>query len=349
MQEKEMMRVTLIEPKKLFIDYTDIPSPGIGEVLIKVLRVGVCGSDWTIYNGKHPYVNFPIVLGHEFSGVIEKVGINVNGLTKGMRVTVIPHLVCGECDACKSEKYNLCEKLKCVGAEADGAYVQYKVMPAKMVIPIPDKMSMDEAAMVEPACVGYHGAKRGEINSGDNVLVIGAGPIGIFCMQSCKVLGADNVYIADLDEWRLNLALKLGADGIINVSKETLNEGLERLAGSTKKIDVFYDCVGEKGRVFNDILKIARRGSNVVVIGVLQKEYSIPLLPDFVQHELRISGSTMYTPSDYREIISLMTERKIKTEGIISHYYKLNNVKEIYDMIEKKKEKFFKIMINVNS
>ena len=344
----KMLRVTLVNPKELVIDQTDIPTPGKGEVMIKVLRVGVCGSDPTIYYGRHPYVKYPVVMGHEFSGTVEALGEGVNGPVIGTRVTVIPHLVCGKCKACKSETYNFCEELKCTGAEADGAHQQYKCMPAEMVMPIPDSMTMDDAATVEPACVAYHGAKRGELKSEDKVLIIGAGPIGIFCMQSCKALGAKEVYIADMDAWRLNLAKELGADGIIDVSKESLTDGLSRLTGGHKEIDVFFDCVGEKGKVFDQILQLARRGTRIVIVGVLQNGYDIPHLPDFVQHELRISGTTMYVPQDYREMIQLMGEGRIKTTGMLTHYFKLEEIKTVFDMIEKREEKFFKIMLTVN-
>ena len=348
MSEK-MVRVTLVRPRELVMDEVEKPVPGKGEILIKVLKCGVCGSDPTTYYGRHPFVTFPVVMGHEFAGTVEALGEGVDGPGTGTRVTVIPHLVCGECRPCKTETYNFCEQLRCTGAEADGAHVQYKSMPAQMVLPIPDTMTMDDAAMVEPACVAYHAAKRGEIKPEDKVLVIGAGPIGIFTMQSCKVLGAKEVYIADMDEWRLDLASKLGADGVINVSGESLEEGLTRLAGGTKEIDVFYDCVGEKGRVLDQILQIARRGTRVVMVGVLQNEYNIPHLPNFVQHELRLSGTTMYVPQDYREMIQLMGEGKISTEGMITHYFQLDDIKKVFDMIENKREKFFKIMLDINN
>jgi L-iditol 2-dehydrogenase len=344
----KMLSVTLVKPRELKIEYTDMPKPGKGEILIKILRVGVCGSDSTIYYGNHPYVSFPVIMGHEFSGTVEVLGEGVTGFSVGERVAIIPHLVCGKCRACKTETYNFCEELRCTGAEADGAHVQYKVMPKEMVIPIPDSMTMDDAAMVEPACVGYHAAKRGDIQPDDRVLVIGAGPIGIFNMQSVKALGAKEVYIADIDEWRLDLALKLGADGAINVSKESLEEGLIRLAGGSKEINVFFDCVGEKGLVFDNILQLARRGTRVVIVGVLQNNYYVPHLPDFVQHELRLSGTTMYVPQDYREMIKLIGEGKVKTEGMITHYFKLEDINAVFNLIENKQEKYFKIMLTVN-
>lgn len=343
-----MLKITLVEPQKLVVGEGEIPVPKKGEVLIRVKRIGVCGSDPTIFFGRHPYVSYPLVMGHEFSGTIEQLGEGVENLEIGMRVTVIPHLVCGHCTACQKQLYNFCEELRCTGAEADGAYCEYIAMPKEMVIPIPDTMTMEEAALVEPACVAYHGAKRGEITPDDVVLIIGAGPIGNFCMQSCRVLGAKQVIIADMDGERLELAKSLGADGIINVSEESLEDGLQRLCGGHKNVDVFYDCVGEKGTVLNNILSLARRGTRVVVVGVLQNGYNIPLLPDFVQHELRLSGTTMYVPTDYHEMIDHMGHKRIRTDGIITHHFPLKDVISVYDMISQRKEKFFKIMLTLD-
>ena len=337
----KMKIATLTAPETLALGETDVPTPMAGEVLIKVERVGICGSDPTIYFGRHPYVTYPVVMGHEFSGRI------VSGKLAGTRVAVIPHLVCGKCNPCKSKIYNFCQELRCTGAEADGAHCEYIAMPEEMALPIPDAMSLDDAAMVEPACVAYHAAKRGEITSDDTALVIGAGPIGNFCMQSVRALGAKKVIIADMDSERLDLALSLGADGAIDVAKEPLEDGLSRLCGGHMGIDVFYDCVGEKGRVFNDILRLARRGTRVVIVGVLQNGYDIPLLPDFVQHELRLSGTTMYTPGDYRDMLRHMGNKTIRTDGMISHYFDFDRVVEVFKAIANREFKFFKIMLKV--
>jgi len=343
----KMIKATLVAPERIVIEKADIPEPLENQILIKVERVGVCGSDPTIYFGRHPYVKYPVVMGHEFAGTVAALGDGADNPAVGTRAAVIPHLVCGECEACKNEIYNFCESLRCTGAEADGAHCGYIAMSKEMVLPIPDSMSMDDAAMLEPACVAYHAAKRGEIKPGDIVLIIGAGPIGNFCMQSCKALGAGKVYIADMDGARLELAESLGADGKIDVSRESLEAGLGRLCGGSKKTDVFFDCVGEKGRVLNDILKIAGRGTRIVMAGVLQNGYDIPLLPDFVQHELRLSGTTMYTPADYRDMIELMRSGRIKTDGMITHYFDLSQIIEVFDMIAERKEKFFKMIFRV--
>jgi L-iditol 2-dehydrogenase len=345
--EGKMLQITLEAPGKLKKHTVDIPKPGKNEILVKVERIGLCGSDPTIFRGLHPYVKYPVVMGHEFSGTVAELGEGVSAPAVGTRVTVIPHLICGKCKACKNEIYNFCEQLRCTGAEADGAHCEYKVMPREMVLPIPDEMSLDDAALVEPACVGYHAAKRGEVKQDDIALIIGAGPIGNFCMQSVKALGAKKVIIADMDEYRLGLAAALGAD-VINVKREKLEDGLMRLAGGPKEVTVFYDCVGGKGEVMNQILRIAARGSRVVIAGVLQNEYHVPSLPDFVQHELRLSGTTMYVPQDYRDMIQLMSRGTISTKGLISHHFKLDELISVFEnLVEKRTEPYFKVVFTV--
>jgi L-iditol 2-dehydrogenase len=343
-----MRKLVLNKPYELEMTTAPIPEPTENQVRIFVKKIGICGSDPTIYKGLHPYVSYPLVMGHEVSGIIDKVGENVSADRIGERVAVIPHIVCHACDACKKGIYNFCETLKCTGAEADGAHCDYFCIEAEMAVKIPDEMSLEEAAMVEPACVAYHGAKRGNIQKGETVLVIGAGPIGLFCMQSCFALGAGKVFVADMDKNRLELATKLGATGTIAVGEQDLKETLTQYLGSEKKVDVFYDCVGEKGIVLNNILSLARRGSRVVVIGVLQNAYNVPLLPDFVQHELSLSGTTMYVPQDYYEMIALMGKKIIKTDGMVSQHISLEEVPTMLDDIVNRRVKTYKVIIDVN-
>ncbi len=341
-----MRKIVLEAPYQMSLVESEIPTPKAGEVRLLVKRIGICGSDPTIYRGLHPYVSYPLVPGHEISGVVDAVGKGVSESRIGERVTVIPHLVCKECDMCEKQIYNFCESLRCTGAEADGAMCDFFCIPSEMAIAIPDEMNLDDAALVEPACVAYHGAKRAGLTCDDVVLIVGAGPIGVFCLQSCFALGAKAVYIADMDAERLEIAKSLGATDVIDCSKESLEEGLKRV--NAPKITVYYDCVGEKGIVMNNILKIAHRGSRIVIIGVLQNEYIVPLLPDFVQHELSLYGTTMYVPTDYREMIELMSKGKVTTKGMISHRFGLEDIPAVLNMIDKRKEKTFKVVIDVN-
>ena len=344
--EDTMFRILLTAPGKLIKETVSIPEPKADEVRVAVRRVGICGSDPTIFRGLHPYVTCPLVMGHEFSGYVDKLGDGVVAPLPGSRVTVIPHLTCGTCPACQQKLFNFCESLRCVGAEADGALCEYICMPREMVLPVPDSMSLEEAAMVEPACVAWHGAKRGEVRKDDVALIIGAGPIGLFCFQCVRALGSEKILIADFDSHRLAVARELGADGVIDRKRETLDQGVKRLVKSVKNVSLFYDCVGGKGEVLNELIMMARRGSRIVMVGVLQNGYVIPNLPDFVQHELRLSGTTMYTPADYREMIDLMGKKIIRTDGIITHHFSLAETIQVFEtMIAQRKEPFLKIML----
>ena len=341
-----MLTVKLVELGHFSLEKTPLPgAPGPGEAQIRVKSIGICGSDISAYYGRHPYIHCPIVLGHEFSGVVEMVGPDATNLAIGDRCTILPHLKCGKCPACLEGRYNQCGELKCIGAQADGAFTELVNVPAEMVFPILNSITMDQAALVEPGAVGYHAARKAEPKSGDTLLVFGAGPIGVFTMQAVKALGAGRVLIADKDPDRLDLASSLGADGSIDVSAEGLDVGLDRLAGGAYNVDTFIDCVGFGGEVLNEIIRVARRGSRVVVAGVLESTCSVPLLPDFIEHELQLIGSTMYIPQDFRDVVELIGCGKIRMDGIVTHSAPLSGVEEIYQMIDSRSEKFFKIIL----
>lgn len=340
-----MWRIVMTDWAQFRREEVPAPIPGPGEVQLRVARVGVCGSDLSIIHGKHPYARPPLVLGHEIAGIVSAQGPDGAGPPVGTRVTVIPHLVCGSCRACRAQRYNLCNNLKCIGAQADGAHAEYLVMPAEMVLPVPDSMSLDDAAMVEPAAVAYHGINRTRITPDDCVLIIGAGPIGNFAMQSAQALGAKAVYVADLLDARLELAMKLGADGTINTARETLADGLARLIGGAEHIDVFADCVGGAGMVLDQCIAIANRGSRIVMLGVLGMEYRLPHLPDFVEHELTLFGTTMYTPRDYRDVLACMADGRIRTDGIITHRFPLDRAPEVILDIDAHRDRYFKVVL----
>jgi len=342
--QNTMWRTVLTAPGQFEQQQVPVPMPGPGEVLLQVTHIGVCGSDISAFYNRHPYIHCPIVLGHEFAGVVAAVGSNVQAPAPGTRISVIPHLVCGVCPACRQAQYNLCNALRCIGAQADGGHAEFVIVPAGMAISIPDAMSLEDAALVEPAAVGYHGIKRAHIQPDDRVLIVGAGPIGNFTMQSARVLGAKAVYIADIASDRLALAASLGADGIIDLSTETLADGITRLVDGPEAITVYADCVGGRGDVLNLLIATATRGSRLAVIGVLGNNYHLPLLPDFIEHELTLYGTTMYVPQDYRDVIAHLAAGRIRTAGMVSHHYRMNEIPDAFAMIDGKKEAFFKIV-----
>jgi len=348
MEKNQMRMARFTEPYVIRFETSEIPVPKKGQVLLKVLRCGICGSDPTTFKGMHPFCPPPVVMGHEFSRIIAELGEGITDLSVGDRVTVFPHLTCGECDRCRENRSNLCETVKCIGGQADGAHCEYIALDRHMIFPIADTMSFESAAMVEPAAVGYHGAVRANITQDDYALVFGAGTIGIFAMQACKARGAKRVFITDVDVERLELALSLGADGIINQSKESLEEGLTRLCGDTHRIDKFFECVGGKGAVLDQIISIARRGTTIVMIGIQNEGCHVEKLPYLGEHELSLLGSNMYDAQDYKEVIDFMGRNEIRTEGMITHTFKFDDLMEAFDLAVNKKEKFMKIMLEMD-
>jgi len=332
---ERMWQTVLVEPGRFVREKVTRPEPGPGEVLIKVARVGVCGSDISAFHGRHPYISCPIVLGHEFSGEVAASG--GQGPAVGARVTVIPHLGCGACEACRRGAYNLCDSLRVIGCQAPGAHAEYIVAPAEMALPIPDNMSWEDAAMIEPAAVAFHAARRAGIGPGDRVLVAGAGPIGVFTMQCAKALGAETVAIADLDAGRLELARALGANHILNWPADEVS----RLP---VRPNIYADCVGGSGEVLDGLLAIAPRGSRILAVGVLKAGCHIPHLTDISEHELSIIGATMYVQRDYQDAITAFAEGRLRTTGMITHTFPLAEVAAAFRMIESGREPYFKVM-----
>lgn len=336
---ERMWQTVLVEPGRFVREEVARPEPGPDEVLVKVARVGVCGSDISAFHGRHPYISCPIVLGHEFSGEVAASG--GQGPAVGTRVTVIPHLGCGACEACRRGAYNLCDSLRVIGCQAPGAHAQYVLAPAKMALPIPESMSWDDAAMIEPAAVAFHAVRRAGIGSGDRVLVAGAGPIGIFTMQCAKALGAETVAIADLDAVRLELARELGADETLHTLAAPLAESIK---GLSARPNVYADCVGGTGEVLNALLAVAPRGSRILAVGVLKADYRIPHLPDLTEHELSVIGTSMYVLRDYQDAIAALADGRLRTRNMITHTFTLADVAEAFRMIDCGQEPYFKVM-----
>lgn len=340
-----MNRMMLKGYKEFESQVVTIPEPKKGEVLIKVSHLGVCGSDISAYYGEQPYIPFPIVLGHEFSGFVQKIGPDTSALPLGTRVTVLPHIPCRNCLACKEQRYNHCMKLLVIGCQTTGAQAEYIIAPADMIFELPDSITMEQGAMVEPMAVTYHGMKKG-IKPGDNVLIMGAGGIGLLAMQAAFILGAESVYLADFAQNRLDLAMKLGATGAFNLIDDSLANYLLKL---NIPITLFVDCVGGSGAALNTIMEVAERGVRVINIGVLAPGCNIENLPDLSEKEFTFYGSNMFVPQDFADVILNLSNGKYRTDGIVTHRVSLNDVPKLFEeVVEKQKEPYIKLMIIMN-
>ncbi len=204
-----MKQAIMTSPGHIEFNEVESPQPGKGEVLIRIHKIGVCGSDVHVWHGKHPYTGYPVVQGHEFSAVIEALGEGVTDLKVGTKVTATPQIVCGKCAPCRRGDYHICDTLKVEGFQAPGVAQDYFVTKAEKIVPLPDSFSFEQGAFVEPVSVAVHSVGRAGDISGKNVVVLGAGPIGNLVGQVAKARGA-NVFITDLSEYRLEIASKCG-------------------------------------------------------------------------------------------------------------------------------------------
>ena len=246
-----------------------VPSPGSGEVLIKVRHCGICGSD--VHNfqeartGKR-VISFPFVLGHEFAGEIVETGKNVRNVKVGDRVCVEPGVGCGECEYCKSGRYNLCQNMKFLSAYPNVSSMQdYVVFPAKNCFKLPDNLSTVEGALIEPLAVGLHAANRGNVKCGDTVLVLGTGCIGIMTLLACKAKNATRIIAVDIFDNRLQKAKELGASTVINSKQEDV---ASRVAGLTdgKFADVVFETAGRPETLVM-AADAVKRGGTIVTVG----------------------------------------------------------------------------------
>jgi len=338
-----MKQAVLISPQKIIFREVPRPTCKQNQVLIKIKRIGICGSDIHAYYGQHPYISFPIVQGHEFSGEVVEIGQKVQNFKIGDRVTVRPQLTCGQCYPCRHGNYHICENLKVIGCQADGAAQEYFAVDQNLVVPLPEELSYDLGAMVEPSAVGVHATRRlGEVR-GKKILVLGSGPIGLLTAQAVKALGAHQVMITDLSDYRLEVAQKCGLDFMVNVKKRDLGKALRDYFGPDLA-DGIIECVGAEETV-EQAIEQARKGTDIIIVGVFGAKPRINL--GFVQdRELRLIGSLMYKKEDYEVAIEFIRSQKIKVKPLISAHFRFEDYPQAYKYIEQNKEKTLKVLID---
>lgn len=339
-----MLQQVMTAPGK--VEFREVPIPQLkaGEVLVKIMEIGICGSDIHVYHGKHPFTSYPVTQGHEVSGLIEKLGEGVTGLTIGQKVTIQPQVVCGQCYPCRHGKYNLCESLKVMGFQTTGVASQYFAVDAKKVTPLPETMSLEEGAMIEPLAVAVHAVRRMGDMTGKDVCVLGAGPIGILVAQAAKGMGAARVMITDISEVRLQKAAECGIDFCINTKETNFGEALLQSFGPDKA-DVIYDCAG------NDItmgqaIQYARKGSTIILVAVFagMAKVDLAVLND---HELDLNTSMMYRSEDYEKAIELADSGKVQLKPLISQRFPFQKYLEAYKYIDENRETTMKVLIDV--
>jgi len=340
-----MKQAIMTKPGSITFNEVAVPEMKESEVLIKIMRIGVCGSDIHVYHGKHPYTKYPVVQGHEVSGEIAKVGKNVTNVVVGDKVTIQPQVVCGKCFSCIHGNYHICDELKVMGFQTTGTASEYFVVDAKKVLKLPDDMTFDYGAMVEPMAVAVHALGRSGLDiKGKKILVLGAGPIGNLVAQTAKGLGAEAVMITDLSDYRLGIAKECGIDFCINTSKTDLTEAILQSFGPDKA-DLILECVGVNHTMTQGINN-ARKGSDIIVVGVFGEAGSVDfgLVQD---RELRMIGTLMYKEQDYIKAIELIGKGHINLGALITNHFSFTDYLKAYEYIEVARDRCMKVMIDV--
>jgi len=340
---KIMRRVKLIEPKKAIVEEVPYPVPGPREIVMKIAYCGICGSDLHASIGNHPFVPLPATPGHEFSGWVEEIGEKVTEFKKGDRVTSEPNLVCGKCYNCLIGRYNICENLKVMGCQGDGAMADYFLLPVEKTVALPDRLSLKHAVLVEPLAVGIHATHRvGDLYM-KNVVIIGAGMIGLGVLTNVVKSGAKNIWVTDLSEDRLELAKKMGATRVIN-AKENVIKIIREEAGF-EGVDVAFECVGIETSL-RTCMDIVRKGAKVIVMGVFGHESKI-ISANVQDWEMELIGSLMYVMRDIKEAISLLASNTIPADEIIGKIFPLEDANNAFEYARSHKESI-KTILEVN-
>lgn len=303
------------------VEERPIPAMADNEVLVRVGSVGVCGSDIHYYEHGRigPYVvEQPLVLGHEAGGEIVDVGEKVTDLEVGQRVSLEPGIPCRSCPQCLAGRYNLCPDVQFFATPpVDGAFCEYVAMPAAFVYPIPDRVSDDAAALLEPLSVGVWACRRAGVAPGTRVLVTGAGPIGLIAGEVAQAYGATEVVITDVNEHRLTLATQLGLTPVNVSEKPLLDVGFEP--------DVLLECSGNPRATTEAIRTVARAG-RVVLVGMGGDELVLPL--SYVQdRELMVTGAFRYA-NTWPTAIALAASGAVQLDPLVTGHYGLDRVED---------------------
>jgi len=320
-----MLQITLEQPGKLSSSEAPQPKPARGEALVRVHRIGVCGTDLHAFAGKQPFFSYPRVLGHELGVEVIDPGDEPHGLKAGDRCSVEPYLNCGRCIACRRGKPNCCAELKVMGVHVDGGMRPYFTLPARKLHPSA-KLDFEQLALVETLGIGAHAVERAEVKADDVVLVIGAGPIGLSVIQFVQVSGA-TLIVADISETRLAFCReKLGVKHTLAASGEVATQ-IRALTGGDLPT-VVIDATGNP-KSMASAFDLPAHGGRLVFVGLFQGELTFND-PNFHRRELTVFASRNSLPNTFRDIIRWVEEGKIDTKPWITHRLSLESVPEIF-------------------
>ena len=330
----------------LRIEDAEIPKVETGEVLVRVKAATTCGTDLKIFHRGYveKVIKLPTIFGHEWAGEVVEVADNLDWPVKGMRVRAGNSAPCLHCAMCQKGKYNLCENMIWLW----GAYAEYIKVPARMVLvnmqEIPPHVSFEEAAITEPLACVLHGAEEAGVKLGDSVAIIGAGPIGLLHLLAAKKMGAEKVVVIDLVDERLNCALKLGADAVINSGNESPVERVKQLTNGYG-VDIAIEAIGLPV-TWEQALKLVRKGGTVLEFGGCPPGTDIRVNAELLHYgEITVLGAFHTTPLHFHKALNLISSRTIDVRPLVTRKVKLEEIRQAFELLSTSKTEI-KIAVN---
>jgi len=346
--EEKIKAFVLYSPVDMRPQSLNMPKPNSDEALVKIKSVGVCGSDVHYYrNGRIGsfIVKDPLILGHECSGEVVSVGNAVSNVKAGDRVVIEPGVPCRKCWYCKNGRYNKCPDIKFMATPPyDGGLVEYVAWPADFLIKMPDTMSFQNGALVEPFAVGLFATKRSGLYPSSSVAILGAGPIGLSTLEAVKAMGASDIICIDTMANRLSVAKKMGATHVIDAKEEDVVEQVKKFTNGEGAHFVFETAGAAK--TVQQTVELAREGGTVTLIGLPpEAEIKMPIVEAVIK-ELKFVTSFRYC-NVFEEAVSLINHGRVNLEPLLTHEFSFDQTLEAFAVSEHEKDKAIKVMINL--
>lgn len=309
-----MRAIVCEEINRLALRHVDEPVMGDQEALISIRRIGICGTDLHAYKGNQPFFTYPRILGHELAGVIDKIGNNEAGLQPGDQVSIIPYLHCGHCIACRRGKTNCCVSMQVMGVHVDGGMREQIAVPVSHLVKA-NGLTLDETAMIEPLSIGAHAVRRSAVQPGDQVVVIGAGPIGLGVMAFAKQAGA-RVIAVDRNANRLELGRTwAGADDLVVAADDAVSRIAELTSGDFATS--VFDATGNV-QSMNEAIRYVAHGGQLIYVGLVKADIVFHD-PEFHKREMGMLGSRNATREDFESVMAVLGGKTLNMDGFITH------------------------------
>lgn len=335
---------------KMIIKELEMPKAGAGQVVVKMEYVGICGSDVHYFHsgrcGSYVVTDDEFMLGHECAGTVVEVGEGCKELKAGDRVALEPGITCGECEFCKSGRYNLCEDVKFLATPPiPGCYEEYISFPENMCFKLPENVSTREGALIEPLAVGMHAANQAQVSLGDTVLILGGGCIGLVTLLACKARGAGKIIVADLVDARLEKAKELGAAYVINSGKTDIFEEVKRITGGAGAEKVF-EAAGSAVTIAQTP-HLVKRGGTITLVGMAAQEEILFNFAEIMAKEVTIKSIFRYK-NVFPQAIASVSSGAIPISGIVTHEFDLEHIQEAFEAAIYNKQDLVKVVIKMS-